>query len=712
MVNRRLVYYLEHNKILSPFQSSFRPGRCTIDNLLALETDIRTTFLKRQHLVAIFFDIEKAYDRTWRYGILQDLFNCNLRGNLPIFIQNFLRLRQFRVKVGYQLSDPFIQEEGVPQGSVLSVALFALKINSIFKHLQPSIKSFLYVDDLYISCSGDNMAFIERQLQIAVKKLTQWSILNGFTFSTSKTSCVHFCRKRRLHPEPEIKLYGQVINVWATNRIEFHNIKVSNLFSTSGETFHSVSPFLVERAITGSIGDVKFTKKLRSGDLLIEVQSRKQSEQIVKLKTFSNILITVSPHATLNSSKGVITCGELLNVPTEEILKELQGQGVSHVRRISIRRDGQPLNTKHLILTFDSAKLPENIKAGYMRLSVRTYIPNPLRCFKCQRFGHSKTSCRGTLTCARCAEDGHESTDCTRAEKHRASTNGGSPSVGKSRESDADAEMSSSSFSEEYVLEYNMSEDLEDSLVVISPPPPSKPEKANRYKNRVEIMVILHSLSEISNYPAYNYIIYSDSLSVLQALSLLHRHSHPLAFSILYLYDHLMCKGFSILLCWVPSHVGISGNEIADTAAKNASAVLDNSTPLKDFKHYINLALHSIWENHWSSLSMNKLRSIKPVVKPWPTLTNRKADTIVTRLRVGHTRYTHRHLLMGEQAPMCTQCNCIMSVLHILSECPNFNSLRLRYFQSSSISLTDLLGKTPHVHLLPFLKSIGFYPLI
>ncbi|GBL82854.1 hypothetical protein AVEN_106373-1 [Araneus ventricosus] len=158
-------------------------------------------------------------------------------------------------------------------------------------------------------------------------------------------------------------------------------------------------------------------KKLRSGDLLVEVQSRKQSEQIVKLKTFSNIPVTVSPHASLNSSKGVVTCGELLNVTTEEILKELQSQGVSHVRRISIRRDGQLLNTKHLILTFDSAKLPEHIKAGYMRLSVRAYIPNPLRCFKCQRFGHSKTSCRGTLTCARCAEVGHESTDCTRAEK-------------------------------------------------------------------------------------------------------------------------------------------------------------------------------------------------------------------------------------------------------------------------------------------------------
>ncbi|GBM11788.1 hypothetical protein AVEN_22918-1 [Araneus ventricosus] len=178
-------------------------------------------------------------------------------------------------------------------------------------------------------------------------------------------------------------------------------------------------------------GEVKCTKKLRSGDLLFEVQSRKQSQQIVKVQTFSNIPVTVSPHATLNSSKGVITCGELFNVPTEEILKELQGQGVSHVRRISIRRDGQLLNTKHLILTFDSDKLPENIKAGYMRLSVRTYIPNPLRCFQCQRFGHSKTSCRGTLTCARCAEVGHESTNCTRVESSKPSnsTAKASPSI-------------------------------------------------------------------------------------------------------------------------------------------------------------------------------------------------------------------------------------------------------------------------------------------
>ncbi|GBN39948.1 hypothetical protein AVEN_21781-1 [Araneus ventricosus] len=210
---------------------------------------------------------------------------------------------------------------------------------------------------------------------------------------------------------------GQRIDPTSSKRHNFPTYFLIHRISSSNETFHNVSPFLVEKGITSSVGEVKSTKKLRSGDLLVEVESPKQAKQIVKLNALSSIPVTVNTHATLNSSKGVISCGELLNESVEKITEELNIQGVTHVRRITIRRDGQLLNTKHLILTFDSAKLPEHIKAGYMRLSVRTYIPNPLRCFKCQRFGHSKTSCRGTLTCARCAEVGHESTNCTRTEK-------------------------------------------------------------------------------------------------------------------------------------------------------------------------------------------------------------------------------------------------------------------------------------------------------
>ncbi|GFU54015.1 probable RNA-directed DNA polymerase from transposon X-element [Trichonephila clavipes] len=124
MVNTRLVYVLEKEECISPLQSGFRKGRSTLDNLVFLESQIKDAFVRRNHLVSIFFDIEKAYDRTWRYGILRNMYDFGLRGNLPIFIFNFLAVRYFNVRIGYSSSHKFIQDQGVPQGSVLSVTLF------------------------------------------------------------------------------------------------------------------------------------------------------------------------------------------------------------------------------------------------------------------------------------------------------------------------------------------------------------------------------------------------------------------------------------------------------------------------------------------------------------------------------------------------------------------------------------------------------------
>ncbi|GBM34966.1 hypothetical protein AVEN_240337-1 [Araneus ventricosus] len=76
-----------------------------------------------------------------------------------------------------------------------------------------------------------------------------------------------------------------------------------------------------------------------SGDLFVEVASSKQAQQILKLHSLSTISVSVKPHETLRSSKVVITCGRLLNLPIEEITQELRGQGVKDGRRINIRRD-------------------------------------------------------------------------------------------------------------------------------------------------------------------------------------------------------------------------------------------------------------------------------------------------------------------------------------------------------------------------------------
>ncbi|GFT64900.1 uncharacterized protein TNCV_274441 [Trichonephila clavipes] len=95
----------------------------------------------------------------------------------------------------------------------------------------------------------------------------------------------------------------------------------------------------------------------------------------------------------------------------------MRDQKVCAVRRITIRKDGQVLNTKHLILTFSTLDLPQYVKMAYLRCPVREYIPYLLRCFNCQRYGHSKNVCRGQPTCLVAEKVGHDSNDCSKTER-------------------------------------------------------------------------------------------------------------------------------------------------------------------------------------------------------------------------------------------------------------------------------------------------------
>jgi len=105
--------------------------------------------------------------------------------------------RQFQVRFDSHMSNVFKQEMGVPQGSILSVTLFALKINSIVKSLSSGVECSLYVDNFLICYRSKFVHIIERHLQRSLNKLQHWVDSNGFKFSPTKTVCVHFAFVRR-----------------------------------------------------------------------------------------------------------------------------------------------------------------------------------------------------------------------------------------------------------------------------------------------------------------------------------------------------------------------------------------------------------------------------------------------------------------------------------------------------------------------------------
>ena len=133
-------------------------------------------------------------------------------------------------------------------------------------------------------------------------------------------------------------------------------------------------------------------------------------------------------------------------------------------------------------------------------------------------------------------------------------------------------------------------------------------------------------------------------------------------------YSILSKSGKTIVLCWIPSHVGISGNEKSDTAAKSALSlrVTPMKIPAADLLPRVTMLISENWQQFWNSCTGNKLQAIRPAVgghQPKSSL-SRRVEVVVNRLRIGHTRCTHSYLLTGADQPECSTCQCPLTVKH------------------------------------------------
>jgi len=93
-----------------------------------------------------------------------------------------------------------------------------------------------------------------------------------------------------------------------------------------------------------------------------------------------------------------------LEIKEAEILESLQPH-VKFVKRLQYKPSGEMelCNSTTVLLHFKS-ELPSELNLGYLIFKPRQYIPKPLRCFKCNRFGHVANHCKGKERCSTCGE--------------------------------------------------------------------------------------------------------------------------------------------------------------------------------------------------------------------------------------------------------------------------------------------------------------------
>jgi len=180
-------------------------------------------------------------------------------------------------------------------------------------------------------------------------------------------------------------------------------------------------------------------------------------------------------------------------------------------------------------------------------------------------------------------------------------------------------------------------------------------------------------------------IICTDSMSSIAALS----NPYPVDQTIRKICC-IMVRHPKITILWVPGHRGITGNETADSEARNVQSAPSHLFSPHNKKDLVNLVLskHNTSKlTHWSNFNHRYLALNPNCTKTQlPTLATRKIATTFTRLRIGHSQQTHGHLLAGKPPPICHQCSEPCTMNHILNECLPTASYKISIFKTTTLS--------------------------
>ena len=234
VIEQRLRSYLEDIGFINKYQSGLRQNKSTDDHLFRLSQSVMESFNRREHVVAAFLDVEKAFDNVWHNGLRYKIFMLDLPTKMTHWLSDFLVGRVIQVNVNGFLSDQINPAAGVPQGSVLSPLLFLIYVNDLPKphHRQNSKSQF--ADDTALWAASRNVHIAAKLLQKDLRKLAKWCAKWRIKLNPEKTKVIIFSRSYLAgKSEPTLKLYGERLKFYP--QVKFLGITFDSPHQTSNQ---------------------------------------------------------------------------------------------------------------------------------------------------------------------------------------------------------------------------------------------------------------------------------------------------------------------------------------------------------------------------------------------------------------------------------------------------------------------------------------------
>ena len=683
MLNTRLTWFLESKNRLPKFQSGFRQSRSTIDNIIALEQRIRKGWSERKKTFAVFLDMKKAFDSVWIPGLLKKLAKLGITGLMLFWLKNFLIGRSFRVRVGSTLSESRPLFAGVPQGSILSPLLFNIMLID-FPRPCRNIQTLLYADDIEVDVAADSGIEAKRQLQPFLRKIGEWAVKWKFEFAIEKSVLVTFSRDAASHP-PSLKLMGRLIP--AADSTKFLGMHLDRKLIWKEHINKVIEKIIKANNIFAVLAKRRFGPSIQTLVLLYKTLIRSQADYGlivygVAAKTHMDKL-----DAALRISLRTIL-GAPKSTPTEILYSELGLEPTPTRRKWLAARYALRLGRKPLNIAYESAYVaasgPSTLTPSHTQCL--SSIIQRVRSIDRQAFALQPDS-RPSFFSPPPWQPPLVNVLWFANSKKMALEN---PSRARQVIQDFIDGLPGDSI--QVYTDGSHQEERDATACAFYIPSLASEKTFLLHKGAsiftAEISAILRALRHLSSLdsvkPGQEIFIFVDSQAAIRAIVSPAVEKEDLVLHTIEAIRGLKSAGCKITLVWIPSHIGVIGNERADELAVAGCASLSNRAS----DSFLSVAeAVSLFKKSW----MDERREIlhgygKPVtqfhkspsITPWLFCKNRSVSMALHRLRSGHNRLNaFKHRIDEAADPSCRyQCEALENAEHLLLHCLQFVDLR------------------------------------
>ena len=714
MVNRRLVWHLESRGLLSCYQSGFRRGKTTIDQLVRLTQGILDGFQRKEHTLAVFLDFQKAYDRVWRGGLLLKMLQAGVRGSLYSWVQDFLRERTISTRVNSACSRKRTLEEGLPQGSAISCTLFLIFINDLTGELHAN--KGLFADDLAVWETGPNQASLVGSIQPALKSIGDYCDKWKLSLNTGKSVYSVFTMGHRVKDE-DIRLDIQGMRLAREEHPRYLGVTLDRQLCFEGH---------VKTVAVNAQKRMRLLKSLRGTSWGANCATMRNlyTGYVRSVIDYSLPVLSTASDRTMRSLEVVqnsalrIMCGALSSTPIGalEIMARVEPIQLRRTRKIMVEAErilrlepGHP--TREMMENWTAVSRLQ--KTSFMHEVKREWREKPMpeqreeiliqesrapgSMLKKPRVevelvhkGYGKSHSEIVLRSL-----ANETIETYPDRGYRAYTDGSvCRDVGRTG----------------YGIVVKHPYDGH-KLEICGPGASSNSIFDLEAKAIEKALLRIEQLAHTKGEPL-PIVLFSDSQSVLTVLRRGSSIRETTAIrGIRETSDRLIRQGHEVSLQWVPSHVGVTGNESADTLAKQGLNLAPDEGPIsyEGAKALVEEATKRKWKEKWKT-DVKGRRVYEHLLEPkksdaWVRL-KRSAQSVITHLRTGHAGLKgHLFRIGAAKDPNCRLCNAsVESVDHVLFECPKLAEDRCRALGVNPTISSCLYGGSREM-----LNTVSFY---